>query len=131
MKNKIAHIKNQKVLRTFAIVILIAATIFGYYFFSIRTGRVFIDDSLMQAPIIAVSPQTAGTLTHLDVYEGEHIRKGDSLATIGGQTLYASTNGLVIMTNNQIGSVVTPGTPIIQMINPVDARIAEIGRAHV
>ncbi|HEX7042763.1 MAG TPA: efflux RND transporter periplasmic adaptor subunit [Patescibacteria group bacterium] len=124
MKNLFAKLKNPKILKPILIVIIILATISGYYFYQIKQGRVFIDDSLIEAPIIAVAPSAPGKLLSTNVYEGQNVKKGDPLANVGSQTLYADTNGLVIMSNNQIGSLVSATSPVVQLINPIDLRVA-------
>ncbi len=124
MKNLFSKLGNPKILRPLLTVLVVLLVISGYYFYQAREGRVFIDDSLIQAPIIAVAPTTPGKLLETNVYENEHVKKGDPLATVGSQTLYADTTGLIIMANNQIGSLVNATTPVVQMINPVDMRVA-------
>lgn len=124
MKNTLTLLKNPKVLKKVILVVAIILSVGGYLFYQMRQGRVFIDDSLVSAPISTLAPTTPGTLTELDVYEGEQIKKGDAIAIINGQTLYTNTDGLVIMANNQIGSLVGPAAPVAQLINSSDMRIA-------
>ncbi len=124
MKNLFSKLKNPSVFRPLLVAFVILLTVLGYYFYQIRQGRVFIDDSLIQAPIIAVAPASTGKLLETNVYENQMVKKGDPLATVGSQTLYADTAGLIIMANNQIGSLVNATTPVVQMINPVDMRVA-------
>ena len=124
MKKIITKIREPKVLRVLLLVLAVLATIGGLIFYQVREGRVSIDDSLVAAPISTIAPTTAGPLTELDIYENERIKKGDPIAIIDGQTLYADTDGLVVMANNQMGSLVGPTNPVAQIINPVDMRIA-------
>ncbi|HSD98261.1 MAG TPA: HlyD family efflux transporter periplasmic adaptor subunit [Patescibacteria group bacterium] len=124
MKNLLQKIKNPKVFKPLLIVTMIVVVVVSYIFYQIRSARVFIDDSLVQAPLVIVSPSTSGTLTALTVYEGEYVNKGDSLAIAGGQTIYADSDGLVVMANNQIGSSVGQQTPVVELVNPEDMRIA-------
>lgn len=124
MKNLFSTLKNPKILKPLLIVFTMLAVVGGYYLYQIRENRVFIDDSLIQTPIIAVAPATPGKLQAITVYENQLVKKGDPLATVGSQTLYADTGGLIIMANNQIGSLVSATTPVVQMINPTDMRVA-------
>ncbi len=111
MKNLIQKIRQPKILRP-------------VIFILVGVSRIFIDDSLVDAASITVSPSISGKLTEMDVYEGEKVSKGDSLAIVGGQTLYADSNGLATFTNKQIGSLVNSQTPIVQLIRSEDMRIA-------
>lgn len=110
-----------RVLTALLIILLAVGT---YAYAQMRTGRVFIDDSLVSDPIINVAPTAAGKLEEIDVYEGEHVKKGDILAVVAGSPLYAATDGLIIMANNQIGSIVSTTAPVAQLINVSDMRIA-------
>lgn len=124
MKKLLQHFKNQRFVRTLILVFVIAATLGVYVFFGMRQGRVFIDDSLVSAPISSIAPTTPGTLLSINVYENQQVKKGDAIGVIGGQTLYTNTDGLIIMANNQIGSIVGPTAPVAQLINPANMRIA-------
>lgn len=124
MKNQLKKIKNPSVFKPLLIIGMILLVIAGYVLWQERLGRVFIDDSLVNAPLVSVNAPLAGTLTQLHVYEGQQVKKGDSLATVGGQSVYAATDGLVVMTDNQIGSSVNQQTPLVEMVNAQDMRIA-------
>lgn len=124
MKNLFKKIRNPKVLRIIALIAIVILVVGGYLFYQTRQGRVFIDNSLVSAPISSIAPTTPATLSEIDVYDNQIIKKGDPIAIVGGQTMYANTNGLIIMANNQIGSLVGPTSPVAQLINPNDVRIA-------
>lgn len=124
MKHFIQLIKNPKVFKPLSIGLVILLTVLSYIFYQSYIGRVFIDDSLVAVPVTTVAPSVPGTLSEMDVYEGESVKRGDSLAIVGGQTLYADTNGLVIATDNALGSLANAQTPVVQMISPVEMRIA-------
>ncbi|SRR5260221_1769661 len=124
MKNQFQKLKNPHVLKKIGIAAGIIALIVGIFYFEKTHGRVGIDNSLVSSPISSVAPITSGTLSELDVYEGEHIKKGDKLAVVGTQAIFADTDGIVIMAANQLGSSVNPTTPIVQFISPNDMRIA-------
>ena len=124
MRNLFKKLRNPKILRVIILIASILLCVGGFLFFEIRQGRVFIDNSLVNAPISSIAPTTPGVLSEMDVYENEKVTKGDQIAIVGGQPMYASTNGLIIMANNQIGSIVGPTNPVAQLINPSEMRIA-------
>lgn len=124
MKSIFKKIKNPKVLQIIFVVLAVLATIGSYITYQLLANRVFIDNSLVEAPITTIAPVTPGILSKMYVYEGEHVKKGDSLAIVGGQTVYAQTDGLIIATDNALGGLVSAATPVVQLINPVDMRIA-------
>ncbi len=114
---------NRNVLKITGIILLLILFIGAYFFFLMMTGRVFIDNSLIQAPIITVSPSTAGKVQEMDVKEGQTVQTGDTLAVVGSETLRADTDGLIISASDLTGSTVSPQTPLIQMIRPVNMRV--------
>lgn len=124
IKELIKKIRDPKVMRVLIIAVIAIAFIGGFVFYEKLKDRVNIDDSLIQAPIIVVSPQTPGTLTDLRVYDGEKVKKGDVLAIVGTQTLNAYQDGIIISTAQSIGGLASAQAPVIQMINPVDMRVA-------
>jgi multidrug resistance efflux pump len=124
MKNLIAKIKNPQVLRVMLVVIVAVLLIGGYIGYQLLKDRVSIEDSLVQAPIITISPQTPGTIADIKVYEGEQVKKGDALAIVGTSSLNAYQDGLIVSTDNAIGSLASSQTPVVQMINFADMRIA-------
>lgn len=124
MKKLFQSLRNPKVLKKVILALLVLAVFCGVVYFEAKRDRVFIDNSLIDAPIINISPNTSGKLLEIDVYEGQKIKKGDTLAVVGSQTLHADTDGLIIMANEQIGALLNSQTPVAQMINLSDMRVA-------
>ena len=124
MKQKVSKIKSKTFLKRAGIMLAILLIIGGLIFLAKTMNRVFIDNSLISAPVITVSPTTSGKLKELDVREGQSVKKGDVLAVVGSDTIRSDTNGLIISSTNQVGSSVNPQTQLIQMIRPIDLRVA-------
>ncbi len=123
MKKENFLFKNRNFFRVGGIIILLVLIIGLYILYQVRTNRVFIDNSLIQAPVITVSPSTAGKVQEMDVKEGQTVQLGDTLAVVGSETLRADTDGLVISASDLTGSTVSPQTQLIQMIRPVNLRV--------
>lgn len=124
MKNVFSRFKNKQFLRTFLLVVVVLLLVGSYIVYQKVTDRVSIEDSLIQAPIITISPSTSGKVKEIDVNEGQTVSKGDTLAVVGSETLRADTDGLIISANDLSGSTVTPQTQLIQLIHPADLRVA-------
>lgn len=123
MKNIISKLKNRKVIRTLVAFVIIVIIVAGFYFLETKTGRVLIDNAQVEAPIISVSPTTGGRLLELDVEEGKPVKKGDIIAIVGSETIRSTTDGLVIMANNQVGGSLTPQDPVAQLIDTSQIRV--------
>lgn len=124
MKKFLTKIKDPKVVRAFLVIVVAILLIGSYIFFQLLRNRVSIENSLVQAPIITISPETPGKILNINVYEGETVKKGDALAIVGTSSLNAYQDGLIVSTDNAIGSIATAATPVVQMINFSDMRIA-------
>ncbi|HZE87050.1 MAG TPA: biotin/lipoyl-binding protein [Methylomirabilota bacterium] len=124
MKKTVSLFKNKNFLKKVGIILVVLLVIGGAIFFLKTTNRVFIDNSIIAAPVITISPTTSGKLKELDVTEGQKVAKGDTLAVVGGETIRTDTDALVILSNNQIGSSVGPQTQLMQLIRPIDVRVA-------
>lgn len=116
--------RNPRVIRVLSVLVTIAIVLGGFMFYQMSRDRVLIDTSVIEAPISSIAPQTPGKLLEMDAYENELVKKGDPLAVVDGQTLYADIDGLISMTNNQVGSVVATQNPVVQIINLSDIRVA-------
>jgi multidrug resistance efflux pump len=123
MKKRFSLIKSRKFL-TVAGGILILLLLTGILvFIGMTDGRIFIDNSLIQAPVITISPSLPGKVQEIDVKEGQTVENGDTLAIVGSETMRADTDGLVISASDLTGSTVNQTTQLIQMIRPVNMRV--------
>jgi len=124
MKKLFSRFKDKKFLKRFVIVVVIILLIGGYFLYEKIVDRVYIDDSIIQAPIITISPSGNGKVQEIDVTEGQSVQKGDTLAVVGSETIRTDTDGLIVGAQDLTGSTVNPQTQLIQMIRPVDLRVA-------
>ncbi|MCL4338659.1 efflux RND transporter periplasmic adaptor subunit [Patescibacteria group bacterium] len=124
MRKIFSLFKNRKLLKIIGGVFLLVLLICLYFFYLETTGRVYIDKSLIQAPVIVISPSISGKVQEIDVKEGQNVQNGDTLAVVGSETLRADTDGLIISASDLTGGTVNPQTQLIQMIRPVNLRVA-------
>ncbi len=123
MKKIISKLKNRKVLRSLITIILILIIVGGFYYWQTKKDRVFVENAQISAPLIAVSPTSGGRLLEIDVEEGKPVKKGDTIAIVGSETIRSTTDGLVVMANNQVGGSLTPLSSVAQLIDPSQMRI--------
>lgn len=123
MKKILTRLKDRTFRRIIGGVLVMILIVGFYIFFQKTTGRVTIDHSLVQAPIIVVAPSLSGKVQEIDVKEGQTVQSGDTLAIVGSETLRADTDGLIISASDLTGSRVNQQTQLIQMIRPVNIRV--------
>jgi multidrug resistance efflux pump len=124
MKNILKQLKRSIVWRTLLSILVVFLVLGGYIYYEKNRDRIFIDTSIVSAQVITIAPVLPEKLIELDAYEGERIKKGDPIAKTDSETFFAETDGLIIMANNQIGGLVSAQSPIAQLINLTDTRIA-------
>lgn len=124
MKKLFKQLRKPKVFRTILSILGIIIVLVGVLYFEKTRNRVFIDNSLVDAPITTIAPPANGTLTSINVYEGEKVNKGDAIGVVDGQTIHTDTDGIIIQANNQIGSSVNDQSTLVQLINLSTMRIA-------
>jgi len=105
------------------IIFLLIVLVGLFIFFQKTTGRIFIDKSIIQAPVITISSSTQGKVQEIDVKEGQTVVGGDTLAVVGSETLRAQTDGLIISASDLTGSTVNQAVQLIQMIRPINIRV--------
>lgn len=123
MKKLLLLFKNKNFLKLLGFACLLILLFGSYIYFQKTTGRIFIDNSTIQSPVITISPTSAGKVTEMDVKEGQTVQAGDALAVVGSETLRADTDGLIIQATDLTGSTVNQATQLIQMIRPVSMRV--------
>ncbi|MCX6732513.1 MAG: efflux RND transporter periplasmic adaptor subunit [Candidatus Roizmanbacteria bacterium] len=104
-------------------VFILILLIGSYFYFQSVTGRLYIDKSVIQTPVITVSPSLAGKVQEISVKEGQTVSSGDTLAIVGSETLRAQTDGLIVSASDLTGSAVNQSTQLIQMIRPINLRV--------
>ncbi len=124
MKNLFSKIKEPKVVRALIIAAVAVLAIGGFLFYQLQKDRISIEDSLIQAPITSISPDSPGKILSINVHDGERVTKGETLAVVGSNDLNAYQDGIIVSTDNEIGSIATSQTPVIQMVNLSDMRVA-------
>lgn len=123
MKKIISQLQSKKFQKVAGIMFVVLVVIGIIIYYQMTTGRVLIDHSLIQAPIITISPSLSGKVLEIAVKEGQTVQNGDTLAVVGSETLRADTDGLIISAPDVTGGTVNQTTQLVQMIRPVNLRV--------
>jgi multidrug resistance efflux pump len=124
MKKFASKFKNRKLLKVLISTIIVVIIVGGFYYWQTKKGRVFIEDALINATLINVTPSTSGRLIEIDAQEGKLIKKGDVIAIVGSETVRSTIDGLVAAVNNQVGGSLTTQSTVAQLIDLSQMRIA-------
>lgn len=124
IKKLFSLLKNPKILKKLGIFLVIIIMIAGFFYYQKTKDRIFVENSIISAPIINVAPIVPGNLDKLYVYEGELVQKGDPIVEIGGQTIRAEDNSLVVKAQDVIGSIVSSQNAPVSLIKLSDLRVS-------
>ncbi|HUX35896.1 MAG TPA: HlyD family efflux transporter periplasmic adaptor subunit [Candidatus Paceibacterota bacterium] len=102
---------------------IVAGAAAGAYWWLVINREVYTDNAQISAPLIQLSPDTPGVLKQLMVNEGDKVDANTPVARIGDGYLMTRTSGVIVSVSNVIGALVSPGDPVVTMINPSDLRV--------
>lgn len=103
-----------------AAVLIIAGVII---YFQMSSSEVGIDDSLVSAQAINLSPTSAGQLQEVDVQEGQFVPANTVVASVGTELIKTQIAGIITSVPTTIGATYSPGQPVVTMIDPTQLRI--------
>lgn len=95
-----------------------------YYYVSSKT--VYIEDSVIQAPLINLSPANSGVLQQVFVNPGDMVMTNEPIALVGDEIVEAQTNGEIVTTDQNIGeyeNALTGQAVVATMIDPTQLRV--------
>ncbi len=106
-----------------ALVLVVGGGIGAIAYLGVESQRVYIENSLVQAPSIALAPTTSDTLQQVYVSVGDTVQPNTVVAEVGTQLIKSTVGGLIISSDQDIGALITSGTPVVTMIDPTQLRV--------
>ena len=105
------------------IIIVIGGGIGAFAYLAASSHTVYIDNATINAPVVNLSPTTAGTLNNVYVQVGQVLPPGTVVASVGTELIKSTSGGLVITVNNNIGKTVAPTDVVVATIDPSALRV--------
>ena len=102
------------------LIFAIAGTV-SYFIFS--NNEIEIDASSISAPLIELTPTSAGRLNAVYVNEGDTLVANAPVAEVGTEIITTKIAGTVVQVNNIIGAQIAPGQTVVEMIDPTQLRV--------
>ena len=103
------------------VLIIIVAGIISYFVSSNR--EVAITSSTISAPLITLSPTSAGRLLAVYVNPGDHVEANQPVALVGTEVVKAKVAGLIVDVTDTVGTQEAPGAPVVTEIDPTQLRV--------
>ena len=96
----------------------------AYWYVSSKT--IYIDKSVIQAPIIKLSPTSSGNLQAVFVNVGDMVTINEPIARVGNGIIESQTSGQIVSVDQNIGeyeNAVTGQAVVATMIDPTQLRV--------
>lgn len=106
-------------------VIIIIACGLGIYFY-VFSQYVYIDKSIIQAPVISLSSENSDILQQVFVKVGDSVTANEPIARVGDQIIKAKVAGLIVSVNQNIGqfeNALSGQAIVATMIDPTQLRV--------
>ena len=104
-------------------VVLVVGAVGGGIYWYITSQRVYVDMAYVQAPLINLSPVHGGTLQDVMVNAGDTVGANAVVAQVGNELVKTNIAGLIVSTNDQLGTLINPGQTVVTMIDPNQLRV--------
>ncbi len=106
------------------IIILLALVLVVYLYVS--SQYVYIDQSVIEAPLISLSSQNSDVLQQVFVQDGDSVSADEPIARVGDQIVKAKVSGLIVSVNQNIGqyeNALAGQATVATMIDPTQLRV--------
>ncbi|MHB8651775.1 MAG: HlyD family efflux transporter periplasmic adaptor subunit [Minisyncoccota bacterium] len=113
----------KQIVELIVVALVVMAVALGWYYWTAVRTVVYTDKAEISAPLVAISPETAGVVKQILVKDGDMVPPNTPVARIDADYLITASGGMVVGTQNVIGGYVPAGAPVVTMINPNDLRV--------
>jgi len=111
---------------TISAVLIAAAIIGGGMYWYVSSKTVYIDQSVIEAPVINLSPTTSGPLQAVFVNVGDTVTANQPIARVGDEIVEPKTSGEIVSVDQNIGefeNALTGKSVVATMVNPTQLRV--------
>ena len=118
--------KNGRSSATFKILgaVIALAVIGGGIYWYVSSQSVYIDQSVIQAPVIDLSPTASGPLQAVFVNVGDLVTANQPVARVGDEVVESKTSGEIVSVDKNIGELENPGQSVVAtMVDPTQLRV--------
>jgi multidrug resistance efflux pump len=107
-------------------VIIVIAAIGGGVYWYVSSKTVYIDQSVIQAPIINLSPTNSGPLQAVFVNVGDIVTANQPIARVGDEIVESKTSGEIVSIDKNIGefeNALSGQAVVATMVDPTQLRV--------
>ena len=97
--------------------VVILAILAGFIFWRATNNQIKIENSIIKAPIISLSPTSPNTLEEIYVKVGDKVSPNTPVAKVGNEIVVTKVGGIIASVNHQEGQFFSPGQAVVTMVN--------------
>ncbi|MCX6722229.1 MAG: efflux RND transporter periplasmic adaptor subunit [Candidatus Staskawiczbacteria bacterium] len=120
---KIIKGTKKEIIAVISIFVIILGGIAGLATWNIISSRIYVENSLISATVINLSPKVGGTLQEVFANVGDLVQINAPIARIGNELIKANSNGRILSIDTNIGDSFGPNQAVATMIDPSDLRV--------
>ncbi len=117
--------RNRTIILIGAAIVVVGGIGGGLYWY-VSSQSIYIDQSIIQAPLIKLSPANSGALTAVFVKAGDMVTTDEPVAQVGNEIVKAKTNGQIVSVDQNIGefeNALTGQAIVATMVDPTQLRV--------
>ena len=117
--------KQKKTIKWLVGIIIIACCGLGVYLY-LSSQYVYIDQSVIEAPIISLASSNSDVLQAIFVKDGDAVKVDEPIARVGDQIIKANVDGFIVTINKNIGqyeNALSGQATVATMIDPTQLRV--------
>ena len=122
-EKKIIKSTRNKIIAVISIAVIILGLIGGFIYWTVISGRIYVENSTVSAPVVNLSPTSGGTLQEVFVNVGDQIQTAAPIARVGNELIKAKSAGQILSISTNLGASFGAGQTVATMINPADLRV--------
>jgi multidrug resistance efflux pump len=105
-------------------VCVVVAVVSGITYWYVSSQSVYIDQSIVQAPVINLSPTNSGPLQAVFVNVGDIVTANQPVARVGDEVVESRTSGEIVSVDQNIGESENAGQSVVAtMVDPTQLRV--------
>src|SRR5271157_2233144 len=122
-EKKILKSTRNEIIAVIAVFVVILGGIGGFIYWNIVSSRVYVENSVISAPVTNLSTTVGGTLQEVFVNVGDSVQINNPIARVGDELIKANSDGQILSIDTNIGDNFGPGQTVATMIDPNDLRV--------
>ena len=115
--------ERKKIIIIGSVILVILAGIAGLIYWSVVSGRVYVENSLISAPVTNLSTTSGGILQEVFVNVGDNVQTSDPIARVGNELIKAPSEGQILSVSTNLGASFGANQTVATMVNPNDLRV--------